>query len=422
MKKKILSAFLAVSLVFGSAAALPQNIFTNQTSISASADVSGDYEYKLLENGTAEITKYNGASTTLSIPSTLGGKKVTSIGYKAFGSCKSLKSVTIPSSVSSIGGFAFVYCTNLASITIPNSVKSFGIDAFDGTQWLTEQQKKNPLVVVNGVLVDGYTCSGKVTIPNSVTSISEGAFGGCRTITDVTIPNSVKNIGDSAFSYCSNLSNINIPNSVTSIGIGAFCSCASLTSIIIPNSVKNINVDTFYGCTNLTSVTIANGVKSIGKSAFHECEKLPGINIPNSVTSIGYGAFYGCTSLKNVTIPSSVKSVENNAFGYYWDYDVENYEKVDGFSIYCVRNTEARRYAIDNKFKFFRITEKIRLSGKSRYETSVEISKASFDNTTTVILASGERYADALAGVPFAKNQCTNSFDGQRVTAKRDSY
>ena len=61
MKKKILSAFLAVSLVFGSAAALPQNIFTNQTSISASADVSGDYEYKLLENGTAEITKYNGA-------------------------------------------------------------------------------------------------------------------------------------------------------------------------------------------------------------------------------------------------------------------------------------------------------------------------------------------------------------------------
>ena len=353
MKKKILSAFLAVSLVFGSAAALPQNIFTNQTSISASADVSGDYEYKLLENGTAEITKYNGASTTLSIPSTLGGKKVTSIGYKAFGSCKSLKSVTIPSSVSSIGGFAFVYCTNLASITIPNSVKSFGIDAFDGTQWLTEQQKKNPLVVVNGVLVDGYTCSGKVTIPNSVTSISEGAFGGCRTITDVTIPNSVKNIGDSAFSYCSNLSNI---------------------------------------------------------------------NIPNSVTSIGYGAFYGCTSLKNVTIPSSVKSVENNAFGYYWDYDVENYEKVDGFSIYCVRNTEARRYAIDNKFKFFRITEKIRLSGKSRYETSVEISKASFDNTTTVILASGERYADALAGVPFAKNQCTNSFDGQRVTAKRDSY
>lgn len=44
-----------------------------------------------------------------------------------------------------------------------------------------------------------------------------------------------------------------------------------------------------------------------------------------------------------------------------------------------------------------------RLAGKGRYETAVEISKASFETTDTVVLAYGLNYADALAGVSLAK-------------------
>ena len=44
-----------------------------------------------------------------------------------------------------------------------------------------------------------------------------------------------------------------------------------------------------------------------------------------------------------------------------------------------------------------------RISGSTRYATAVGISKASFTKANTVILASGTRYADALAGVPLAK-------------------
>ena len=41
---------------------------------------SGDYEYRILEDGTAEITKYNGSAEILDILSVIDGYTVTGIG------------------------------------------------------------------------------------------------------------------------------------------------------------------------------------------------------------------------------------------------------------------------------------------------------------------------------------------------------
>ena len=51
----------------------------------------GEYQYALLDDGTAEITKYSGKEKKLFIPVELGGKKVTSIGDRAFLSCDTLR-------------------------------------------------------------------------------------------------------------------------------------------------------------------------------------------------------------------------------------------------------------------------------------------------------------------------------------------
>ncbi|MBR3448365.1 MAG: leucine-rich repeat protein [Oscillospiraceae bacterium] len=192
---------------------------------------------------------------------------VTKIGMCAFSGCESLTSVTIPDSATEIGGSAFSECTNLAGIIIPDSVTVFGGGAFSKTPWLETRQKSNPLVVVNGVLIDGSTCKGDVIIPENV------------------------RIGASAFYECTGLTSVSIPDNVTEIGAAAFYRCTDLTSINIPNGISEISAFTFWGCLELASIVIPEGVTSIGDSAFSRCRKLTGITIPESVTTIHKNAF-----------------------------------------------------------------------------------------------------------------------------------
>ena len=91
----------------------------------------GDYLYKELDDGTVEITKYSGNYTILNIPSTLGGKQVTSIGSDAFSDRMYLEKIIIPSSVTNIAEKAFASAPGLKKITIPDSVKAIGDNAFN---------------------------------------------------------------------------------------------------------------------------------------------------------------------------------------------------------------------------------------------------------------------------------------------------
>src|ERR1019366_6238186 len=81
-------------------------------------------------NGTITITGYTGSGGAVTIPDTINGLPVTSIGSYAFQNYTSLTSVTIPNSVTNIGRNAFQGCTRLTSVTIGNSVTSIGNYAF----------------------------------------------------------------------------------------------------------------------------------------------------------------------------------------------------------------------------------------------------------------------------------------------------
>ncbi|MDE7158859.1 MAG: InlB B-repeat-containing protein, partial [Clostridiales bacterium] len=89
---------------------------------------AGDFKY-VIEN-TATITSYLGASSTVKIPTYIGGVAVTTIAPNAFYVCNSLTSVAIGDSVTSIGNYAFYDCSSLTSVTIGDSVTSIGSDAF----------------------------------------------------------------------------------------------------------------------------------------------------------------------------------------------------------------------------------------------------------------------------------------------------
>ena len=123
MQKRSLWAVLAAVLLMV--------LVTNGVMADEKVFRSGDYQYCILEDGTAEITWYFGEESVLKIPNTLDGKTVTSIGNQAFYLCSTLTSIELPDSVTSIGDEAFAWCSSLTNIELPDSVTSIGDEAFE---------------------------------------------------------------------------------------------------------------------------------------------------------------------------------------------------------------------------------------------------------------------------------------------------
>ena len=245
--------------------------------------VSGDFEYVLLDDGTAEITAYTGSSAKLDIPAQLDGH-----------------------AVSSIGSAAFFYCTSLEEVTIPDGVTSICNGAFSWCLYLT-----------------------RASIPEGVVSIGERAFNECLELREISIPDSVVSIGDTAFSLCDSLTKIVIPDSVVSLGINPFYNCISLTEIIVsPEHPALTTLDGVlfdktgtelicYPCgLPARSYAVPQGTISIGNSAFTGCESLTEVSIPEGVASIGNLVFASCDSLIRINIPDSAVSIGNNPFNY----------------------------------------------------------------------------------------------------------
>ena len=133
-----------------------QEITPQTGNVRTANNICEEYRYRELEDGTLEITGYQGNDTELVIPAEIGGKCVTSIVDRAFYGCSSLTSIELPAGLTSIGEGAFSGCSSLTSIELPAGLTSIGFFAFSGCSSLTG-----------------------IELPAGLTSIGDSAFSGC---------------------------------------------------------------------------------------------------------------------------------------------------------------------------------------------------------------------------------------------------
>ena len=229
-------------------------------------------------------------STHVTIPSTINGYPVTSIGDFAFQCCYNLPSVDIPNGVKVIGRYAFSECYKMAPPTLPLSVTDLQEDAFD-------------------------RCFAfkTISLPSSITNIGSGVFMSSG-LTAIVIPEGVKNIGAQAFAFCDDLKIAYIASSVETMGYGVFQQCYDLSSVVIADGVKQIGEGAFSRCDSLMAMELPASVESIGAQAFEECKSLTSITMREGLSVIGHGAFSECEELTELIIPSTVTVLQNDIF------------------------------------------------------------------------------------------------------------
>ena len=206
---RLITVLSAALLGLSAAASLPALPGAPAGIVAEAATTSNGREYTV-ENGKVTITGYTGTATSISIPSSIGGRSVTKIGKRAFRQNQTLTAVTLPGTLKTIDSLSFA-SSKLKNLNVPSSVETIGNYAFQGAASLKT-------VVMQG---------GPV--------ISQQAFQGCSALQTLEIKGAAQ-IGIGAFRDCTAMTSAKLHKdttcTVSSEGAsGSFNNCTSLNKL-----------------------------------------------------------------------------------------------------------------------------------------------------------------------------------------------
>lgn len=283
-------------------------------------------------------------------------------GYRGSG-----RIAKIPEGIRRIEAEVFRDVLMLREVEIPESVEYIGARAFHGTEWLRLQREKDPMVVVNHMLLDGSGCTGEVTVPEEIRLVCGWAFAGGLEIRKLRFLSESVRVEEYAFRNCINLQEIILADGscvsitgiadrdrelpllakqavldsmncfktdengvlvectgnisrlklawgITAVGEGAFEDGNLLTEVTLPATVKQIGKRAFAGCKWLEEVRGADQVEQIGAQAFSGCGVLRKVELSGAFQEMGSRAFENCTSLEEILLPEGLEEIPDRAF------------------------------------------------------------------------------------------------------------
>lgn len=157
-----------------------------------------DTENLTFDAETGSITGYNGMNTRLTIPESIDGVPVKSIGKRALWEDPLLGYVTLPEGLEYVGEDAFSITDTLKYVEFPSTLKTIDKKGFSSYR--------------------GF----RLDLPDSLEYIGEEAFSYFSVETDLIIPEGVKELGPGAFSAASRLQRVFLPSSLEKIGDNCF--------------------------------------------------------------------------------------------------------------------------------------------------------------------------------------------------------
>lgn len=309
----------------------------------AQEQICDGWKYKLIEDGTVELTGYEGVykDRQCVIPAELNGYKVSRLNCD-FKGTNGLDKVIVSEGIMDIFNMVIIDASakevvipstvqNISNVSIGASFKNFTVSSANQTyksyQGVLYSYDMKELVMVpdgdeyltipEGVEKIGFNVSGNglvsLTTPKSLKTITHNAFSDpwneLKTVT-IKSPNCV--IEEEAFKDCLKLEQVTLDCKI--IGKGVFSGCKQLKKITMSNHVQKIGNDAFWDCGKLKNIKLSKNLKTLGSYAFMGCKGLKTITIPDKVTKISDCAFTDCVNIEKITVGKKITIIGDYAF------------------------------------------------------------------------------------------------------------
>ena len=280
------------------------------------------------------------------------GEGITSVGYRTFADCTSLKTLELPASLLELSPELTWLngCAALEEITVPAGGDFCAVNhvLYSGDRkclvcYPGGKQDKAFTVPPETEEIGRYAfCENSfletVVLPDGLKRIEEGAFCECSALLSISAPDSLEYIGEFVFdgtAYDSDPANMDhhglyLGNWLLStdytgrmdsfeirsgtVGLAGRClSYYKLHSLNIPDSVKYI-CDYALAWTELEEIVLPDRVEFLGYDALRDNEKLKKAVLPAYLRKLPACVFYGCTSLTDIVLPPELTEIEGWAF------------------------------------------------------------------------------------------------------------